>query len=500
MSKSAGAPRIRTLIIAIGCAFALSLQSSAPAEPNLERFKRQGRVGAAQAVSGPAALGEWSEPFELGVTGIHSTLLPTGEVLLFAYSYSDKGSNAQLWDPVTGEITDVTVPRKRELFCSGHILLPDGRVFVVSGTKYGSSKEIGRLGTDFFDPATRTWSNGPKLRYKRWYPTLTELSGGEVLIFSGQAGPKKLIKQVEIYDPNANAISTLPGSANREMDLYPNMHLLTDGRVLHSGPENDSHFFDPSSSRWTRGPYQNVGYRYAGGSVLLPGLDKVFVAGGQDDHDARSSAEILDLAESEPEWRTTASMHTPRMHPNAVLLPDGNVLLVGGNRRHEYGQPSKTPELFNPIDETWTELAPQQAPRGYHSTAVLLPDGRVLSAGNDHGGRWETAEVFSPPYLFSGPRPVIQSAPAELAYGSSFEIDLDATDDLARVALMKPGSTTHSVDFNQRYVDLEFTTLDATSVEISGPATPEIAPPGHYMLFAVDSNGVPSVATWVHID
>jgi galactose oxidase len=450
--------------------------------------------------TGPEVRGEWGDPFGIKTSGIHSSVLPTGEVLLFSYQFEGgKGSNARLWDPATGELTDVTMPRKRELFCSGHTLLADGRLFVAGGTKYGSSKEIGRLGTDLFDPFTRTWSNGPDLRYRRWYPTTTELPDGAVLIFSGQPNNRRVTKQVERFEPGTTTMNTLPRSANRGVDLYPRIHMLSDGRLLHTGPEDQSYFFEPSTSQWNKGPYQEFGYREAGTSVLLPGLDRVLVVGGAEGHKPTRTAEILELSDPDPQWRSTTRLNRARMHANSVLLPDGNVLVVGGGRHGEYSKTVRTPELFNPLTETWTELAPHTAPRAYHSTAVLLPDGRVLSAGHDNGGYWLKAEVYSPPYLFKGPPPVIQSAPPEVNYGEKFEVVVDDSTDVARLALMKPGSATHGVDFSQRYVAVDFSASDATTLEVSAPAVAEQAPPGYYMLFVVDADGVPSQASWIRL-
>jgi galactose oxidase len=308
---------------------------------------------------GPETLGQWSDPFRIKTSGIHSSVLPTGEVLLFSYQFEEeKGTNVQLWNPVTGGLTDVTVPRKREIFCSGHTLLADGRLFVAGGTKYGSPREIGRLGTDFFDPFTRTWSDGPDLAFRRWYPTTTQLPDGDVLIFGGQENGKHVIRAIERFDPESNSITTLPRSANRSMDLYPRMHLLADGRVLHTGPENRSDYFDPTIFDWTKGPYQEFDYRGAGTAVFLPGLDRVLAVGGAKGHRPTRTAEILELSSPEHSWRPTSTLNRPRMHANGVLLPDGNVFLVGGGRGHEYAKTVRTPELFNPLTETWMELAP----------------------------------------------------------------------------------------------------------------------------------------------
>jgi hypothetical protein len=143
-------------------------------------------------------------------------------------------------------------------------------------------------------------------------------------------------------------------------------------------------------------------------------------------------------------------------------------------------------------------MAAQTAPRIYHSTAVLLPDGRVLSAGESHGSLAQTGEIFSPPYLFQGARPTISSAPGTLSYGQGFTVSTPDAASISRVALVKAGSVTHSNNFDQRYVDCTFT-AGSGSLSATAPPDSNHAPPGWYMLFLVNSGGVPSVASWVQV-
>jgi hypothetical protein len=136
----------------------------------------------------------------------------------------------------------------------------------------------------------------------------------------------------------------------------------------------------------------------------------------------------------------------------------------------------------------------------YHSTAVLLPDGRVLSAGEDHGPTQNqtSAEIYSPPYLFRGPRPTITSAPASVGYQTQFTVSSPEASDITRVAMMAPGSVTHAIDNGQRYVDLSFSHVGGDLV-VTSPANGNQAPPGWYMLFVLNADGVPSVASWIQI-
>ena len=160
-------------------------------------------------------------------------------------------------------------------------------------------------------------------------------------------------------------------------------------------------------------------------------------------------------------------------------------------------KPTRTAELFDPVAGQWTLMAQQIAQRTYHSTALLLPDGRVLSAGSDQGGTLErTVEIYSPPYLFRGARPTIASAPSTLTYGQSFSIRTPYAENISRVELIRPGSATHSVNFDQREIPLAFT-QGAGTITATITANAAEAPPGYYMLFIVDSGGVPAVAPFV---
>jgi hypothetical protein len=194
-------------------------------------------------------------------------------------------------------------------------------------------------------------------------------------------------------------------------------------------------------------------------------------------------------------------MNIARYNENLVLLADGTVLAVGGGGGGgEFTNPVLTPELYDPKTTLWTSLAPQTVQRTYHSTAVLLPDGRVVSAGSNNGAAAEiTYEIFSPPYLFQGTRPVIQSPPTSLTYGEKFNIITAQASTITRVALVHPGATTHADDFDQRYVDLTFK-IGAKGVQATAPANGNQAPPGYYMLVIVNANGVPSVMPFVQLD
>jgi hypothetical protein len=222
------------------------------------------------------------------------------------------------------------------------------------------------------------------------------------------------------------------------------------------------------------------------------------------------SVERIDLTAVAPvpAWSRLPDMQYPRTNVSAVLLPDGTMLIVGGQRNGKWNtdpQPVLEAEIYDPGTNTWTLTPPMQFPRQYHSIAVLLPDGRVLTAGgvDPSPGIIErdlrSMEIFSPPYLSRGPRPVITLSPANVAYGATFDIETAAAALIDSVVLLRPCAVTHHTDAGQRYIKLPITSRDADSLSVTAPANGNIAPPGYYMLFIVSSSGVPSVANFVRV-
>lgn len=460
---------------------------------------------AATATTGsvdPASrVGRWSAPVDVGVVGVHAAVLFTGKVLLFYETGGAVGTMAKLWDPATGGVVDVSVPigQQHNLFCSGHSLRPNGDVFVTGGTIWGGSIPNGTEQTAFFDPITERWRAGPPMAWRRWYPSDVTLPDGDALVFSGRVTSGALAETVERYDGSTEAFSTLPGSATLAMQLYPRMFVMRDGRIARVGPEAKTIYFDPGTNAWSDGPTMLAGSRPRGSAILLPDGRRVLALGGAVNSVTSATAEIVDLGAGQPSWASTGSMTQPRRNLNAVLLPDGKVLAVGGNRgTANYDDPVLTAELYDPSAGTWTEMAAQAAPRAYHSTAMLLPDGRVLSAGQTNGTMQTTIEVYSPPYLFAGPRPVIGSAPRAVGYTGTFSVETDRAADIAEVVLVRPSTVTHGVNFDQRSVPLAFS-AGAGGLEVGAPASSTHAPPGWYMMFLVDDQGVPSVASWVRV-
>jgi hypothetical protein len=216
------------------------------------------------------------------------------------------------------------------------------------------------------------------------------------------------------------------------------------------------------------------------------------------------TCEQIDFKKKDPQWRMTRPMASARAHANAVLLPDGTVLMVGGGHHSLYEGPVLLPELYDPETDIWRTLPPQRWSRMYHSTAVLLPDGRVLSGGQDEHhaagvGSGARAEFYEPPYLFRGSRPAIKKTPDAAVYGETVRIKAKQAKKVEEAVLMRPGATTHSVNMEQRHVPLDFEWQGAKRMDLHMPENPNLAPPGYYMLFLVNKRGAVSKAAFLHL-
>jgi len=452
--------------------------------------------------NGLASTGQWSAPFDLGIVAVNSVLLHTGKVLMFSGSFASTFVE-RVWDPVTGAITLVPNPFSN-LFCSGQAQLPDGRVMVVGGF---DSASLGAPNASIFDPVSETWSAAPNMAFRRWYPTATGLPDGRLLVTSGgQTCLTCLADLPEIYDPATGRFSTLT-TARLAVPYYPFMFVLPDGSVLDAGsneqPVATSRLSLTTGSWSSVDPIVKDGHSaamYLAGKILKSGTAADSGTTGV----AAATAFVLDMTQPSPAWRQVASMAQARAFHNSTLLPDGTVIVTGGGSTldgHDVTKAVFAAELWSPTTETWRTLASASVPRLYHSTALLLPDGRVLSAGsgNDSGAVDQTrGQIFSPPYLFKGPRPTITLAPDVIAYGGPFSVQTPDAASIASVSLIRLGAVTHAFDEDQRFLPLAFTASPG-ALSIQAPANANLAPPGYYMLFLVGSNGVPSVASFVRL-
>jgi hypothetical protein len=503
----------------------------------------------------PPTEGVWEElPYLSQVLGVHGAVLPTGDVLFFAGSGSSKVrfesdafgdvargvASSVVWNPLDpspdGDFfhppnLDDAQGKPIDFFCCGHAFLPDGTMLAAGGTLgYPNGQGfLGRVEVMTFDGEQRSWQLRAPMSHGRWYPTLVTLADGTVLAVSGAietghpANPA-----IERYHPDTDTWETLPvpdAPALLPLPLYAHLFQVADGRVVFVGGRVDDpspvgpSILDLSQAPITVTPLAGLraaDTRQQAASVLLPPAQdqKLLIIGGGpvDQSNATDAVDLLDLTQTDPHFHPAASMTLPRMHHNAVLLPDRTVLVCGGSLQREARVVGRLQaEIYDPAADTWRIGAASTIPRLYHSIALLLPDGRVVAAGgNPEGGEQDVwippdereelrLDVYSPPYLFRGPRPVIDQAPTTATHGERLTLATSAAPTLRWVSLIRPGITTHAFDSSQRLVDLEVVHQTADSVDVQVPANPNITPPGWYMLFLTDQDGVPSIARWIQV-
>lgn len=470
---------------------------------------------------------------------VHAALLNNGDVLLFS-GIAEGGGFAEetyQWDPTQPISTAETASMPVDLFCAHHVTLEDGRVLTVggSGELDSNGRYVGDWGIsaicvyDREKPLASRWDKIGDLDSVRWYPTCITLANGDVLVISGISKGSTHVSMAELLSPPFEGPSYAPSTVTggpKSFPSYPGMLMVKGGKVFHcattwqyrgSGTTAPIGTFSfaktgASSGTWVdEGISPEVDHREEAAFVLLPPAQdgRILVVGGgfyQDPPEAHhsdadlDSAEILDT-QGTPSWSRIDDMSFPRVNPTTVLLPDATVLVIGGHDSYKWSgslTPSNRAEVYDPVLDTWTTVAQMGAQRIYHSSALLLPDGRVLAAGGTQGfGERQDMEFYRPTYFFKTARPTLQAVTRldgpddEIAYGGQFFIETPQASSISRVALMRPGSVTHHTDTEQRYVPLSFTRLSDTMLRVGVVADPTVAPPGYYMLWIVDNQGMP---------
>ncbi|MER6688448.1 galactose oxidase early set domain-containing protein [Streptomyces minutiscleroticus] len=484
--------------------------------------------------------GRWDVlPTRNPVRSMHSVVLHNGKVLLIAGSGNSEEMfeagtfTSAVYDPENG--TYKQIPTPKDMFCAGHVQLQDGRVLVMSGNK-GYPSADGTIGYQgykdsyIFDPETETYSKTNDMNDGHWYPSATILGNGDVISFGGLREDSTGSVTAELWSQAEQRWQPL-WKVNQTWSywgLYPSMILMQDGRLFYSGshvfgnniPGTGSAIYDYGANTVTEVPgLRDKDERDQSASVLLPPAQdqKVLTVGGgniDSNPDAGRLTDIIDLKAADPSYvagpplpQGTVDLGAGpvpqtggqgKMYVSTVLLPDGKVLETGG-ALHNRADPVYESSLFDPATGTFDPVAADPEARGYHSSAFLLPDGRVMATGDNPGnGSWNhDVSIYTPPYLLKGERPTITSLIDDhWEYGDTQRITVDRP--IARAELIRPAAVTHSSDPNQRFVDLPLS-VDGDNVDLNVTSNPDLAPPGWYMLFAVDAGGVPSVAKWVHL-
>ncbi|QFZ24607.1 DUF1929 domain-containing protein [Saccharothrix syringae] len=471
----------------------------------------------------PSAVGAWGPVTGFPIVPVASALLPNNKLLTWSAYAADNfgGSNGYtqtaVMDLTTGQVTQRRVDNTgHDMFCPGTSVLPDGRVLVTGGSNAAE--------TSIYDPVADTWTDAADMAIPRGYQGQTTLSTGEAFTVGGSWSGGEGGKTAEVYSPASNSWRVLPGVRPEPFltadprgvyraDNHAWLFAVGGGRVFHAGPSRQMHWVGTTGagSVTDAGPRGDSADAMNGNAVMYD-VGKILTVGGAtayQDVDATNRAHTIDITGAAPVVRRVSDMAFARAFANSVVLPDGKVVVIGGQ-----GHPVPfsdrtavlTPELWDPATGRFTRLAPMAVPRTYHSVANLLPDGRVFSGGGGLCGSCSTnhadGQVLTPPYLLNPdgtprPRPVVTASPARAGHGTGFTVTTDRA--VTRFALVRTSSVTHSVDNDQRRIPLVPQVVTATSYRLAVPADPGVALPGTYLLFALDQNGVPSVGKHIRI-
>lgn len=473
----------------------------------------------------PETVGKWQvQQTPMPIRAIHTTLLNDGRLLLIAGSGND-GNNfeagsfrAVVWSPDTNIFTDVPVPY--DMFCAGHVTLPDGKVLLAGGTGAFPEEDSGPntfKGSDksyYFDPEDDSFHPLSDMAGAHWYPSLTKLGNGDIWAAGGLDEKAEGTVLTEMFDTSEMrwlSAQEVPQTWSF-WGTYPHMFLLEDGRMFYTGghtfgnglPGTGASLYDwQSATIWDVPGLREKDLRDQAGSVFIgPVQDQrlMIVGGGNTDGNipAINLVDIIDLKDPAPSYEPGPSLPgLGKAYVNLTNLPDRTVLASNGAQFNRAGNVF-TAAIFDPVANGWTSIDADPVGRNYHSTSILLPDGRVAVLGSNPADNSFEMQIslYSPPYMFKGTRPEIADAPESATYGQV--LDIEVTGDVRSASLMAPMSATHQTDTNARLIDLPLSgATGSKTVQI--PNNPNIVPPGPYMLTVLDVNGVPSAAKWVWV-
>ena len=473
----------------------------------------QTRVAAAFCVLGLSSIaaadnvrGAWSAPFSWPLISAHAVLTPDGRVLTYGTDSAGKQTGFfiyDVWDPQGGTSGGhLTLPNTTatDIFCSSQIIMPQsGNIFLAGGDNFvnGATTNTGNNNTNVYNPTTNDLARGNNMNRARWYSTSTTLLNGEIYIQGGTSGGDR--PEIRGNNGNLRLLSNVNTSGFAE--TFPRNFLAPDGRVFGFDTSGKMYYVTPAGSGLltTAGQLPGATSWTSSAAMFQPG--RILQMGG-----ASSAALVIDINGVQPVVTSTQSMSTQRQWVSATVLPDGRVLGTGGSQvENQLTGVNNVAEIWNPATGTWTQGAAGTNARLYHSFALLLPDATVLVGGGGAPGPLVNlnAEIYTPPYLFDATgaraaRPAITSAPDTVMPGQLFQVGFSGAGNVSRVSFIKTGSTTHSNNMDQRSLQLPFT-ANGNLLDVQLPSRAGDLPPGYYMLFVLDAQGVPSVARIVRV-
>ncbi len=477
-----------------------------------------------------AEVGDWSNPINFPNIPVAAAVLPNGKVVTWSswdrFTFGGNGprrSYTSVWDPKTGEVGEVLVTNTdHDMFCPGIAMLPDGRLLVNGGGESVKS-------TSIYDFETGTWNDTDNMAYRRWYNSSLTLGNGDVFTIGGErdanTGGRITTGVGEIWNEttgwrtlSGTPIAPIANSGDRGAE-HPQIFLAPNGKVFAAGASPTMYWYDingngsiSSAGKRSDSPYSQVG------AAIMYDVGKILTTGGSSQYDGgagtvHSTTYAIDINnENVVTVDKQDPMNYKRDYQTGVVLPNGEVLIVGGeegNKNFNDSQAVYRPELWNPETGEWTLMDNHEIPRTYHSVALLLPDGRVMAGGGGLAGAGSPVnhpdiEIFTPPYLYNedgtlADRPAIASSDDSVSYDQSFSITMDTDIPITKFNLVRMSAVTHGVNTDQRFLSLEFNNLGNNTYELNSPESGNIAPPGQYMLFAINDKGVPSEAKIIQI-
>jgi len=506
-----GAAKRLSCVLAIGlllsCGGGGDEPAATPQAASDERAKAHAVFVPTTPIPGDANLkGMWSPVAGWPLIAVHAVLMPDGRVL----SYGTDGTGKQtgnfiydVWDPEGGlNGGHLTLPNTTatDIFCSSQLVLPDGAgVFIAGGDNWTGTgtTNTGNNNSNLFNFGANTLTRGNNMNRSRWYSSSTTLLSGESYVQGGSGGTDF----PEIRGSNG-AFRLLSGAATGGFDfMYPRNFIAPDGRVFGYDSAGRMYYVNTAGtgSVAAMGQFASA-YTGSDASAAMFRPGRILQFGGNS-----NGAIVIDIRGGAPTVTPTASMSSQRRLVTGTILPDGKVLATGGSSVwNELTNVNTSAEIWNPDTGGWAVGASGVQARLYHSTAVLMPDATVLVAGGGAPGPQNNlnVELYYPPYLFNAggtlaPRPAIGAAPTVLDIGKTFQLQTSGA--VSRVVLVKNASVTHSWNMEQRFVELTFS-ASGDQLSVQAPTRAADAPPGFYMLFVLDTNGVPSVAKMVRVN
>lgn len=440
---------------------------------------------------------------------VHSVLMPDMRIM----TYGTDGIARQtgyfiydIWDINAGldgghlTLNNVT---NTDIFCGSQVVLPGGgQVFLAGGDNWTgtATTNTGNNNSNLFTMSSNVLARANNMNRARWYSGSTVLLNGEVYIQGGSSGTDR----PEVRQANGT-FRLLSNTDTSTLDfMYPRNFIAPDGRVFGYDSNGRMYYVNPTGTGTITLSSQFASqYRGSDASATMFRPGRILQFGGNS-----NGALVIDITGGgAPVVTPTQSMSSQRRLVTAAVLPDGKVLATGGSQvNNELTGVNNSAEIWDPTTGTWRVGPNGQRPRLYHSMSLLLPDARVLVGGGGAPGPVANMnmEVYLPPYLYdsTGARamqPRLTSAPAAIDIGETFFVDFTDAASISRVTMVKTASVTHGWNMEQRFVELTFV-RDGSRLRIQAPTKAADAPPGFWMIFALNENGVPSTARIVKVN